>query len=97
MGLPTVDMPTGEVTLSDGQTVQVRGLTRAEVQATDNSNAAALDVALLVAGCGVDKKEAQAWCKATPSTDVGAVVMRVLELSGLRQDSPKASGPSPED
>lgn len=93
MPLPTINIPRDTVTLSDGSTVEVRGLTRAEAIAIGDvaeSGAAAIEAWLVAYGTNTPHADAEAWYDTTPSGDVGLVVDKVQELSKLRPDDPKA-------
>lgn len=92
MGLPKIKLPTKEVLLSDGSAVEVRGLTRLEVQeihALGKEDESKFDPVLLSLGAGVSSEDAAAWIKATPFGDVEKLLKAILDLSGLEDSAEK--------
>lgn len=90
MPLPSIGIPRGTVTLSDGSAVEVRGLTRAEVLSMDGLDAPTIEARLVQFGTDTPAEDAQAWYDASPAHDVGQVVDKVMELSKLKPDDPFA-------
>lgn len=84
MSLPKVELPTGEVDIQ-GTKVPVRGLSRVEVlemgQHEDDIGKA--EAIALMYGAGVTLEEAQSWRENTPADQVGIVLDKIVELSGL--------------
>lgn len=91
MSLPVVKMPTAVVKIADLD-VEVRGLTRAQalriVTFKDDPDGA--EAFVLACGAGVSEAEAQAWRESTPSDDVGLLVDKILEISGLTEGAQKS-------
>lgn len=93
MTLPRVELPVEVVTLSDGQTVEVRGLTFAQYEtlgAIEGGLETMYAATALATGASAD--EVRAWAAATPFEDVTAVVDAVKRLSNLDDPSGEASG-----
>lgn len=86
MSLPVTKLPTDTVTV-DGQSVEVRGLSRAEAYklATgifkDDPDAG--EVYILTCGTGASEDEVKAWRETTDMVTAGVVVDRILALSGM--------------
>lgn len=85
MTLPAVDLPRETVTLSGGQTVEVRGLTRGEVMRMQGLGDET-EIHVLALGTDTDLDEARAWHKQAPSATVEAIANAVMRLSGLGRD-----------
>jgi hypothetical protein len=85
MALPTVATKTKKVRLSDGSTVTVRGLTRAQALAMAelDEDAAKIEPALLAAGTGSAPEEAQKFYDTAPFADTQKLVEAIMALSGL--------------
>lgn len=96
--LPILVCPRATHTFEDGQTVEIRGLSRAEAFQTralgKNSDieagATAVEVFIIQHSIGVPEAEARAWHGATPSKDVERLVNAIARLSGLDPDEGKA-------
>lgn len=86
MALPVKAPATDTVDL-DGEKVEVRGLTRAEVirlGSAYTNDADAAEVYLVACGTGVTEAEATEWRDATDAMSAGLVIDRIGELTGLR-------------
>lgn len=105
MPLPVVQCPSEPFTLPDGNTITIRGMSRAEVlhiqvtmaEITDLSERAVLGEKLALAAVfGVTVEEAEAWMAEVPngvSNDISKIISR---LSGLDEETGKdAAGASP--
>lgn len=91
MGLPKVELPTDKVEI-DGEMVEVRGLSRTEFLGLSKRAAGDVEIAevgALVLGCGVTEEEAAEWRATTPAGDVGRVLDRISELSGMGENQGK--------
>jgi hypothetical protein len=102
--LPILVCPKATHTFQDGQTVEIRGLSRAEAIQTRTlgknpdveAGATAVEVFIIQHAIGVSEAEAKAWHGATPSGDVEKLVDAIARLSGLDPDEGKAdAGDSP--
>lgn len=85
-------LPTDTVDLGDDIKVTVRGLSREEVLACPDAETDAREAWFLAKGLvdpDLSEDEATAWRKAAVSGEVNAVLTRIMELSGLLEDSPK--------
>lgn len=91
MGLPIVEMPTDEVDIQ-GTKVPVRGLSRSEfVDLTKRADgdAEVAEIGALALGAGVSEEEAEAWRDSAPCGDVGRLLDRISELSGMGDNQGK--------
>ena len=97
MALPIIALATAEVTLSDGSTVAVRGLSRTKAGriATGEftGKLTEAEVFCLVNGVGVTEAEALAWLDSTPPVDAGLVIDAILELSALKKSDETDADP----
>lgn len=101
--LPILACPRAIHTFEDGQTVEIRGLSRAEAIQTrclklpDGSEpdveqrGILVEVFIIEHSIGVTAAEAQAWHNTSPSGDVERLVDAVARLSGLDPDQGKAA------
>lgn len=89
--LPPVPLPTDTVNVA-GVDVPVRGLSRSEsLHITQmNGDIDAAETYLLARGAGVSEEDAKAWRDSAPADAVGAVVDRIVELSGLTEGAQKS-------
>jgi hypothetical protein len=95
MGLPTGGLPREKVTLPDGQEVEVRGLNREEalkVSEIDTDDVVAWEKWLLTHGTDTPFKKTEAWYAQAGTRMVLPLVNKILELSGMGNDSGKESG-----
>lgn len=92
MTLPIVRLAHGEYKLSDGQTMRIRGLSRAEALQLQGLGAdvKAVETLCIQAVTGVTEEEAQAWIADTPNQDVEGLVNAIAQLSGLDGKEGKA-------
>jgi hypothetical protein len=88
MGLPTVKIPSETIRLSDGQTLEVRGLTRGEALSMQGlaEDVLEVEVHLLAYGTDTPLDEARAWHKDAPASAVEPITSAVARLSGLLED-----------
>lgn len=92
MGLPLIPLPRDTVEVA-GEKVEVRGLSRAEALKISTVYEGDLDAAetyLLSVGAEVPFEEAKEWRYAAPAAEVGRLVDRIVELSGLSPEAGKA-------
>lgn len=84
--LPVRPLPTDEVTI-DGQTITVRGLSRAAAlkltTGFTKETADDAEVFILVQGTGVTEEHAREWRASVDATTAGLVIDRIIELSAL--------------
>lgn len=95
MGLPVVACPTGEAVLPDGQTVAIRGLTRAEALRIREAMEDGIDVVeqmTIAAATGTEITEVDAWYATAPQDAVEALVNAIAKLSGLDGEQGKDEG-----
>lgn len=88
MSLPKVEMPKDEVDVQ-GNKVPVRGLSRAEflkISQDSDGDVESAEIACLALGAGVSADEAKEWRENAPAGDVGRVLDRIAELSGVGTD-----------
>lgn len=92
MGLPTVQVPKETVTLSDGQTVEVRSLTFKEYETLGKAKGG-METMVRATACATDSTpdEVRAWFDATPFEDVKQVVDAVNRISKMGEAEGKAS------
>ena len=86
MGLPVVALPTDTVLIGDDK-VEIRGLSRAETLRLSGLEIDDADNLVLSIGAGVSEDEARAWRNTTSNEVVRKLVDRIVELSGLTEDS----------
>lgn len=93
MGLPTVQLPSEKVTLSDGQSVTVTGLTFAQFSELAEVEGEGLGVMFRSLAYATDSTddEVRAWCAATPFEDVQRVADAVRRISKLEPAEGEAS------
>lgn len=96
MPLPVVKLPSEAITLSDGQTVELRGLTFAEYEKLGQLDATGTEVmvACVAYATGSTADAVREWFAATPHKDVEAVSMAVLRLSGMDGQGEAGRAPS---
>jgi hypothetical protein len=94
MALPKIELKTETLNL-DGNSVTVRGMTRAEalsmnkaIQANPDKPEEA-DYYVVATGCDVSIDEARVWVDSSPMDACMAVVKAILALSGLGDTAPK--------
>lgn len=94
MSLPVVKLPVETVRLSDGQTVEVRGLTFDETRSIGDLPGEGAEVMRHVIALATDSSvdEVYDWCAATPFEDVQAVAEAARRLSHLDDLAGEASG-----
>jgi len=89
MALPKVDFKTEEVVLSNGSTVEVKAMSRAqvvlmgEIAQREGATNEELEQYILMASTGSKEEEVAEWYRDTPGNDVGKVVQAALSLAGL--------------
>jgi hypothetical protein len=97
--LPILVCPHDTFTCHDGQTIDIRGLSRAEALAlkkddpTGESEAqkvTRIEVYVIACAVGVSEAEAWAWHTASPSGDVERLVDAIGRLSGMHMATGKA-------
>ncbi len=99
-GLPILVCPRATHTFKDGQTVEIRGLSRAEAiqvraMVRDEKYAEA-EAFVIEKAVGIPADVAANWHSISPSEDVEGLVDAVSALSGLREEEGKAdAGDSP--
>ncbi len=94
--LPVVKRRTKLITLGKGQTVEIRGLSRAEARhlttafkdGTETGDVDGAEIWLLVTVLGVTETEARLWREETDADIVGLVIDGIVSLSGLTGDGP---------
>lgn len=91
MSLPVVALPTDVVAVA-GAEVKVRGLSRAEALKiqTFTGDLDGAENHILACGTGVTEDEAAEWRANTPPDVAGAIVDRIIELSGLTEGAQKS-------
>lgn len=92
--LPAIGVcPRGTATLPSGESVEVRGLSRAEALQVQQASPDVRKVEILVimAGCDVDEPSATSYWTATRQDDVEELVNAISKLSGLSEDEGKAA------
>jgi hypothetical protein len=94
MTLPKILVP-HDVVEVDGQTFDIRALTRGEAarfqkMVADGVSLADLEIAVLAAGTDTPKDEAQAWYEATPAHAVEVVITAIKDLSRLDEGAQKS-------
>lgn len=85
-------LPEADVEIEDVGTVRVRGLSRAEVLETNSGDTATRERRILAVGMvdpPLTEDEAQQWQSSSPASEIGPVVDRIVELSGLKATSSK--------
>lgn len=90
---------TADVTLSNGQTVKVRGMSRMELLLTRKGTEDAGEIERrMLAYCMVEPKmtvgQAGAWQKATGPMVIAPVTERIRDLSGLGEGADKSDLPA---
>ena len=83
--LPKIELPTDVVDLH-GTKVEVRGLSRSEflhMAKEAEGDVETAEILALAAGAGCTVEEAKEWRENSPSGDVGKVLDRISELSGM--------------
>jgi hypothetical protein len=93
MGLPTVSLPRETVTFEDGSTVEVRGLSRAEVLelATYENRQVEGEALALSWATGLSLDEVRKWHAATPFHVVQQLADVIERLSKTDADAGKGS------
>lgn len=88
MALPSVPLPRGSVEVAD-EKVEVRGLSRAAALRLGafDGDADKVENFIVAFGCEISEDEARAWREATSVEVVGPILHKILELSGMGQDS----------
>jgi hypothetical protein len=90
MGLPKIALKKETVELPDGQTVELRSLSRADVQKLGSyENESDAEKWAISAVLGASMEEVEAWYNETPSDAVAFILDKILVISGLREDSQK--------
>lgn len=95
MGLPVVACTTGQAVLPDGQTVDIRGLTRTEalaIRAAMGDGIDAVEKLTIAAATATDITEVDTWYATAPQDAVEALVNAIAKLSGLDGDAGKDEG-----
>lgn len=81
--------------LLTGGVIRVRGLSRREMLDIAELNGAAYETAMvckaMVQPTGMTQLDIQKWQKAAPSREIGLVVQRINELSGMGEDAERAA------
>ena len=92
MTLPIRQLPTEDFVFGDGQTIKIRGLSRAEaIQLRGlSTDVVRLEILAIKFSCGVTEEEAEAWHNVTPNDDVERLVNDVARLSGMDEQEGKA-------
>lgn len=92
MSLPIRQLPTGTHTFSDGVSVPIRSLSRAEalqIRALGD-DVTAVEIQCIQYATGASAGEAARWHSASPTADVEGLVNAIARLSGLDPDEGKA-------
>lgn len=87
MALPTITNPRDTVALSDGVTVEVRGLTRGEayeLRALEDDERE-FEVRLIAYGTDTPIDDARKWHASAPTGAVDPIVLAVSRLSGFTE------------
>jgi hypothetical protein len=91
MALPKINVPRDTITVDD-QELEVRGLTRAETLVLNSvieREPLEADYHVLAMGTGTPLAEAKEWLDNAPLSTSGPIIKRILELSGIAEESPK--------
>ena len=93
MGLPTVSLPRETVSLPDGQTIEIRALSRAEVfrlgeHADDPVEG---EIVALAHATDTPVEEVRSWYEGAPYPIVQALATAIRRLSGTDEDAGKES------
>lgn len=92
MGLPKIELPSEEVTLSNGESLKVNGLTRkqamemAQIKSDDISET---ECTVIAFATGETKEAVQEWYASAPSKEINPIVEAIMRLSGLSDEGPK--------
>lgn len=89
MGLPKVQLKTETLTLPDGQTLELKALSRAEVVEMLGKSGVEAEQYAISASTGEPFEEVVAWHKETPNDVVTLITDKIAEISFLLEDSQK--------
>ncbi len=91
MGLPIFQLESEPYTFSNGETVTIRSLSRAEAIQVRMviPDVERLEILAIAASTGTPEDEVKAWMEATPSREIERLVSAITRLSGLDEDEGK--------
>lgn len=85
MGLPIIQLPSEDFVFSNGETIRIRGLSRAEAiqVASLIGDIAELERKAISCATQVSEAEVTTWHSSTPQADVENLVNAISRISGL--------------
>lgn len=92
MGLPVIQLPYTSHIFSNGEAIQIRGLSRAEALQITGSDPKVIETRTIAFATGTPVEETERWLESTPQQDVRELFDAIIRLSGLDGESGKDAG-----